>query len=257
MVTFYFCSIFTIIDTEPEIPISGGQWPAGECQGRIEFKNVNFTYPTRPDLLVLNNFSLIVEPNQTVALVGSSGSGKSTVLCLLERFYDIKNLSDTTTVLSAVALPSRTDDENEKGCGLEEKSGPSSLLSATGTAANASGSLTVDGMDIRDIDPRWLHRNIAIVPQEPVLFSGSIKSNIMYSRYAAQPECEGEPATMEEVIQAGKRANAHDFIMGFPDGYETIVGERGVRYVFIGSSSHRYIVSWIATATKYYYSIHY
>ncbi len=116
---------------EPSIPTKGGVWPA-DCSGHIHFKDVQFAYPTRTDLPVLKGFSLDVQPFQTVALVGSSGSGKSTVLCLLERFYD-----------------------------------------ATG------GSITIDGVDIRTMDPRWVHRNIAIVPQEPVLFSGTIKSNIM------------------------------------------------------------------------------
>lgn len=182
-------------------------------------------------------------------------TGKSTVLCLLERFYDV-----------------------------------------------AAGSVSIDGVDIRNIDPRWLHRNIVIVPQEPVLFSGTIFSNIAYvlilplpgpacfmggavtcamvpggmlfeiilcihscsyirivlqlynyfsfspriflrccalyashrySRTASDPHSQLPPASLEEVMRAGKQANAHDFIMTFPDGYNTIVGERGIRYVHI------------------------
>jgi ABC-type multidrug transport system fused ATPase/permease subunit len=94
-----------------------------------------------------------------------------------------------------------------------------------------SGLITIDGLDIRKIDPRWLHRNISIVPQEPVLFSGTIFSNICYARRAANPSVslETEVATIEEVMAAGKQANAHDFIMSFPEGYYTIVGERGIR----------------------------
>ena len=121
-------------------------------------------------------------------------TGKSTVLCLLERFYDVSR-----------------------------------------------GEIVIDGVNIRDLDPRWLHRNIAIVPQEPVLFSGSIRANISYARLARSAFADQRATameddslavpevTMEEVIHAGKQANAHDFIMSFPDGYETIVGERGVR----------------------------
>lgn len=180
--------IFRIIDSKPSIPHAGGQWPE-QCAGHIRFQDVQFTYPTRLDMQVLHDFTIDIPANRTVALVGSSGSGKSTVLTLLERFYDIQ-----------------------------------------------AGTITIDGQDIRTIDPRWLHRNIAIVPQEPVLFSGSIRSNIVYARAAAQPEkwiesCGNEDilASMDEVIAAGKQANAHDFIMSFPDGYDTIVGERGVR----------------------------
>jgi len=94
-----------------------------------------------------------------------------------------------------------------------------------------SGCITIDGVDIRRLDPRWLHRNIAIVPQEPVLFSGTIFSNITYALRAARPELpvDTEVATLAEVEAAGKQANAHDFIMTFPEGYMTTVGERGVR----------------------------
>eukprot|EP01032_Pedospumella_encystans_P009076 gene9076-10714_t len=173
--------IFRIIDTQPSIPTTGGLWPT-RCEGKVTFSQVNFTYPTRSDVPVLTDFSLTVEPNQTVALVGASGSGKSTVLCLLERFYDV-----------------------------------------------TSGTVCIDGVDITTIDPRWLHRNVVIVPQEPVLFSGTIFSNIAYSRTASDPHSEQPPASLEEVMQAGKQANAHDFIMSFPEGYNTVVGERGIR----------------------------
>lgn len=108
-----------------------------------------------------------------------SSIGKSTVLSLLERFYDV-----------------------------------------------SSGSILIDGVDIRLLDPRYLHQIIAIVPQEPVLFSGSIRSNIMYAKLAADNSAE---CPEELIISAARQANAHDFIMSFPEGYDTIVGERGVR----------------------------
>lgn len=169
----------------PVIPHQGGQWPES-CRGEIRFDAISFSYPARPDVVVLQDFNIHVQPNQTIALVGQSGSGKSTVLCLLERFYDV-----------------------------------------------SSGRIEIDGVDIRTLDPRFLHQHIAIVPQEPVLFAGTIRSNIIYSRAAAHPELYGQPddrfASNDEVIRAGKMANAHDFIMSFPDGYDTIVGERGVR----------------------------
>lgn len=96
------------------------------------------------------------------------------------------------------------------------------------------GRILIDGIDLRDLDPKWLHQIISIVPQEPVLFSGTIRSNIAYSRIAADPDrfasdYDVSGAVDEEIIRAGKLANAHDFIMSFPDGYNTIVGERGVR----------------------------
>ncbi len=128
----FSCRIFQILETEPKIRSSGGLYPTSTI-GKIEFKNVDFHYPTRPDVQVLKSFSLEVRPNQTIAFVGASGAGKSTVLCLLERFYDV-----------------------------------------------CSGSILLDEIDIKDLDPSYLHKVVAIVPQEPVLFSGSIRSNIMY-----------------------------------------------------------------------------
>lgn len=179
--------IFRIMDTVPKIPPTGGKWPTGQSTGEIHFKNISFSYPARSDVIVINDLTIHIKPNQTIALVGASGSGKSTMLCLLERFYDV-----------------------------------------------SAGQILLDGEDIRTLDPRYLHRQISIVPQEPVLFSGTIRSNICYARAAQRPEAFANPsdpsvATDEEVEQAGRMANAHDFIMSFPEGYDTIVGERGVR----------------------------
>jgi ATP-binding cassette subfamily B protein len=134
---------------------------------------VHFSYPSRPDLQVLQGFSMEIHPNQVIALVGQSGSGKSTVAALLSRFYDIQQ-----------------------------------------------GNILLDGVNIREFSLNWLREQIAVVRQEPILFATSIRENILY----------GKPsATEEEIIEAAKAANAHQFILEFPEGYETIVGERGVR----------------------------
>ena len=141
--------------------------------GKIELKNVTFTYPSRRDHRVYNDLSLTIEAGSTVALVGASGCGKSTLVSLLERFYDVD-----------------------------------------------SGSVLLDGEDIRSLSVSWLRQQIGLVSQEPVLFSGSIADNIRY----------GKPdASIEEVERAAKQANAHIFITGFSEGYETQVGERGVQ----------------------------
>ena len=122
---------------------------------------------------MLNDFNLEVPGGKIVALVGSSGGGKSTVAALLERFYDV----------------------NE-------------------------GQITIDNTDIKNLNPKWLRgRAIGFINQEPVLFATSIMENIRYGR---------PNASDFEVYEAAKAANAHDFIKKFPDGYETIVGERGV-----------------------------
>lgn len=139
--------------------------------GTIEFKNVTFAYPTCPNSLVLNGLSLTIEAGKMVALVGHSGSGKSTAISLIERFYD-----------------------------------------------PTSGCILLDGNDIRDINVRWLRDHIGLVAQEPVLFGHSIKKNIAYGM---------EGATDQDIINAAKSSRAHDFIMHFPDGYDTLVGDKG------------------------------
>eukprot|EP01041_Mallomonas_annulata_P008193 gene8195-16847_t len=189
--------IFAILETEPDIGVqTTGRWPgAGQTCGSVEFKDVSFSYPTRPDVPVLSGFSMQVAPKHTVALVGPSGSGKSTVLSLLQRFYDVR-----------------------------------------GGVSGGGGSISIDGWDIRSLDPLWVHRYVAIVSQEPVLFSGTIRSNIRYSRSAAVAADRGrcgeglvrEEATQEEIERVARIANAHEFIVQFPDGYDTVVGERGV-----------------------------
>lgn len=142
--------------------------------GAVAFNNVSFSYPSRPDLPVLRNFSLSIPPNTTAALVGSSGAGKSTVVALIQRFYDV------------------TD-----------------------------GSVTIDGNDIRDLDVKWLRRRVGYVQQEPSVFGLSVRENITYGvdRMVSQ----------EELEACCEKANAHDFIAQWPNGYETLVGERGIQ----------------------------
>ena len=142
-------------------------------EGKVEFKDVTFSYPSRPDVVVLENLSVEANVGKTLALVGPSGCGKSTTVQLIQRFYD--------------------PDE---------------------------GAVLLDGKDIRDLNLRWLRRNIGVVSQEPVLFATTIAENIRYGR---------EGVTEEEIVAAAKAANAHDFIMTLPDKYETLVGERGAQ----------------------------
>ena len=144
--------------------------------GDIHFDSVNFAYPSRPDILILNDFTLKIPANTTTALVGSSGAGKSTVVSLLQRFYDIQ-----------------------------------------------SGAITIDGRNLEDLDLRWLRRHIGYVQQEPQLFGLSVRENLLYG-----VENEAD-ITQEEIEQACRDANAYDFIMSWPDGFDTLVGERGVK----------------------------
>lgn len=142
-------------------------------KGDIEFKNIQFTYPTRPDFEVLKNVSFKANAGETIALVGSSGSGKSTLASLALRFYEPN-----------------------------------------------SGEYLIDGKRSSDYELTELRDQMAIVPQDVLLFGGTIRENILYGR---------PNATDEEVIHAAKQANAYDFIMSFPEQFETRVGDRGIQ----------------------------
>ncbi|KAG2569203.1 hypothetical protein PVAP13_7NG371700 [Panicum virgatum] len=149
-----------------------GKWLA-EVHGNIEFKEVTFSYPSRPDVMIFRDFSLFFPAGKTVAVVGGSGSGKSTVVALIERFYD----------------------PNE-------------------------GQVLLDNVDIKTLQLRWLRDQIGLVNQEPALFATTILENILY----------GKPdATIAEVEAAATASNAHSFISLLPNGYNTMVGERGIQ----------------------------
>jgi ATP-binding cassette subfamily B protein len=161
--------VFEVLDTPPEIYSRADACKPENFQGRVEFRQVSFSYEGATP--ALRDINLTVEPGKMIGLCGPSGAGKSTFVNLLCRFYDV------------------TD-----------------------------GQLLIDGVDIRDYDVKWLRRRIGMVLQEPYLFHGTISENISY----------GNPgAGSAEIIRAAKAANAHDFIVGFPDGYDTMVGERG------------------------------
>ncbi|ORX57903.1 P-loop containing nucleoside triphosphate hydrolase protein [Piromyces finnis] len=165
--------LFEIIERKPSINPDAGMIPEEPLKGYIQFENVIFSYPARPDVEVLKGISFNCKPGQTIALVGSSGSGKSTIVQLLERFYQKK-----------------------------------------------SGRILIDNRDIEEYNIRWLRSQIGLVSQEPTLFDTSISKNISITR----PD-----ATQEEIEANAKLANAHDFILKLPNGYNTSTGERGLQ----------------------------
>ncbi len=165
--------VFDIIDEKNEEINLAFLSNSHRVKGDLEFKHIQFTYPTRPDFQVLRDVSFSVKAGQTVALVGGSGSGKSTLAALTLRFYE----------------------PNE-------------------------GEYTIDGKKSTDYELTELRDQMAIVPQDVLLFGGTIKENILYGK---------AKATDEEVIEAAKQANAYDFIMSFPDRFETLVGDRGIQ----------------------------
>jgi ABC-type multidrug transport system fused ATPase/permease subunit len=160
--------VFALIDAEPKV-VQVAQEPVDHVEGHIEFRHVHLTYTG--DEVVLPDFSLEIQPGETVALVGHTGAGKTSIARLVARFYEFQR-----------------------------------------------GELLIDGRDIRRLDLRQYRRHIGYVPQEPFLFSGTVRENIRYAR----PE-----ATDEEVLQAALRIGGGDWLEDLPNGLDTDVGERG------------------------------
>ncbi|WP_404783978.1 ABC transporter ATP-binding protein [Altericista sp. CCNU0014] len=163
--------VYEVVDAEVEIRDRPHAVPFSACAGRITFENVFFRYPGAT-VEALRGVSFETKPKELIAVLGMTASGKSTIMNLLPRFYDV-----------------------------------------------TAGSVRIDGTDVRDFSLKSLRSHIGIVFQETTLFSGTLRENIAY----ANPN-----ASLERVIEVAKAAQMHDFIMGLPDGYETIVGERGV-----------------------------
>jgi len=164
--------VFEILDTKPEIQDEPGAVPLPAITGRVELRDVSFGYGHTPDALVLRDINLVVPHGKTVALLGATGSGKSSIINLVPRFYD----------------PTR-------------------------------GQVLIDGHDIRHTTLESLRAQVGMVLQETFLFSASIRENIAYGRTGA---------TDEEIEAAARAAHIHDFIMSLPDGYGSLIGERGV-----------------------------
>uniref|UniRef100_A0A0E0CH24 Multidrug resistance protein n=1 Tax=Oryza meridionalis TaxID=40149 RepID=A0A0E0CH24_9ORYZ len=167
-------SVFAVLDRETEIDPDNPQgYKPEKLKGKVDIRGVDFAYPSRPDVIIFKGFTLSIQPGKSTALVGQSGSGKSTIIGLIERFYD----------------PIR-------------------------------GSVKIDGRDIKAYNLQALRRHIGLVSQEPTLFAGTIRENIVYGT---------ETASEAEIEDAARSANAHDFISNLKDGYGTWCGERGVQ----------------------------
>ena len=175
--------IFEILDESPEIAERPGAYDLSVTEGRVDLTHVDFAYANGAS--ILRDFDAHLEPGETVALVGRTGSGKSTVARLITRFYDV-----------------------------------------------TAGSVTIDGHDVRDVTLASLRDQVGVVLDEPFLFSISIRDNIAYGRPSA---------TAEEVETAARAANAHNFITRLPEGYDTVVGERG--YTLSGGQRQRIAIA--------------
>ncbi len=164
--------IFKVIDAEPKIGTASNAKKLEKIQGSVSFEGVSFSYTGVDGVPVLHDITFTVEPGERVAILGATGSGKTTLMNLIPRFYDA-----------------------------------------------IKGRVTVDGVDVKELELESLRNTIGVCLQDTMLFSGTIRDNIRY----------GKPnASDEEVIEAAEAAQAHDFVSSFPDGYDTAVGQRGV-----------------------------
>lgn len=187
--------IYSTIDrVSPIDPTSDEGEKIENVQGVVEFRNIKHIYPSRPEVVVMEDVSLVVPAGKTTALVGPSGSGKSTIVGLMERFYNPVN-----------------------------------------------GTIFLDGHDLKTLNPRWLRQQISLVSQEPTLFGTTIYMNIKQGLIGSIFEQEPEEKMRERIENAAKMANAHDFITGLPEGYETHVGERG--FLLSGGQKQRIAIA--------------
>ena len=174
-------SVYEVINRKPLIDglSDTGTKPEQRPAGGIELRDVVFSYPSRPGIMVCRGYNLNIKPGESLALCGPSGAGKSTIMNLLLRFYD-----------------------------------------------PLEGQVMMDGVDIKQLNVRWLRNALGYVGQEPVLFSGTIADNIAYG--VDKSVDHGQEPLRQRIEAAARQANAHDFIMGFPQGYDTDVGSNGV-----------------------------
>lgn len=187
--------IYNTIDRKSPIdPSSDDGLKLDKVEGTIRLESIKHVYPSRPEVVVMDDVSLTIPAGKTTALVGASGSGKSTIIGLVERFY-----------------------------------------------APIEGSVYLDDVDISTLNLRWLRQQIALVSQEPTLFSTTIYENIRHGLIGTKWESE-DPEKQEELIHdAARKANAHDFITALPEGYQTNVGERG--FLLSGGQKQRIAIA--------------
>jgi ATP-binding cassette, subfamily B (MDR/TAP), member 1 len=187
--------IFSTIDRESPInPMSDEGAKLERVEGAVELRNIKHIYPSRAEVVVMENINLVVPAGKTTALVGASGSGKSTIVGLVERFYD-----------------------------------------------PVGGNIYLDGHDMKTLNLRWLRRQISLVQQEPVLFSTTIFDNIKFGLIGSQYEDAPEEKQRDLIESAARMANAHDFVSGLPEGYQTNVGERG--FLLSGGQKQRIAIA--------------
>ncbi|KAI4208037.1 MAG: hypothetical protein LQ346_000201 [Caloplaca aetnensis] len=187
--------IFNTIDrVSPLDPTTEVGVKLDRVEGTVELRNIKHIYPSRAEVVVMKDVNLVVPAGKTTALVGASGSGKSTIIGLVERFYD-----------------------------------------------PVGGEVYLDGHNVSTLNLRWLRHQISLVSQEPTLFGTTISGNIAHGLIGTKHEFSSPEEQKELIVKAAKMANAHDFVSGLPEGYETNVGERG--FLLSGGQKQRIAIA--------------
>lgn len=221
--------LFEIIDAEvPET--TGLKGPDVTAEANLCFENVAFSYPSRPNVQILNGLDVTFEVGKTTAIVGPSGSGKSTVVALIQRWYDLLGTTarfttmdkteDTVKVVeqNTEAVKTNKDGEQEKEKEEEDK-GPHTC----------TGTVRVGNTNLRDIDVKWWRSQIGLVQQEPFLFNDTLFENVTYGLCGTPLADLSKDQKMQLVEEACREACAEEFISRLPSGYETMVGEGGIK----------------------------
>jgi len=228
------CEFFTVIDApRPETGVLKD--PDVTATNDIIFKGVDFAYPSRPHVKVLDQLDLSIEAGKLTAIVGPSGSGKSTIVGLVERWY---TLHDQHVIAKAIDQQQKKKEEAKKKKKAKGKTDPDDIddeatpndeTESTGPPVELKGSITTCSHELDQINLKWWRSQIGLVQQEPFLFNDTVYKNVAYGLIGSSLENETEERKMELVKEACKEAFADEFIDRLPDGYNTLVGDSGTK----------------------------
>jgi ATP-binding cassette subfamily B (MDR/TAP) protein 1 len=215
-------ALFQTIDA-PKLQRDGKKAPEVSAHEDISFENVDFHYPSRPNVKVLDNLNVLFEANKITAIVGPSGSGKSTIVGLLQRWYRLSN--------EATQDRSDRDSTSSKSSGkINEKSGSQvSEKKEDISLPKNGGAVRVGKNNILDLDQKWWRQQIGLVQQEPFLFNDTIFKNVSFGLIGTKYEKSSDAEKLKLVKEACREAYASEYIERLPDGYETTVGESGIK----------------------------
>ncbi|KAK9425140.1 putative Leptomycin B resistance protein pmd1 [Seiridium unicorne] len=227
------CEFFVVIDA-PRPSRGELKEPDVSATNDISFEGVDFAYPSRPHVKVLDGLNLKIEAGKLTAIVGPSGSGKSTIVGLIERWY---TLGDQYVIAKAIdaskeKAKQKKKKQKAKGQSVEDESEGEELAASdeeSGPLVELKGSISTTGHELEKIDLKWWRSQIGLVQQEPFLFNDTIYQNVAYGLIGSAFENETEERKRELVIEACKESFADEFIDRLPDGYDTMVGDSGTK----------------------------